>query len=125
MENVPQLLRSLIERLVLNPGLTISEAKEQVLADLSTDREFVYIFSKSSALEKLLLLEIAADGRGLFSTKTRARLTKELGIKNLTVAAVQSAIRSMQKKLLIGRFAEGKGYFIDDPNFKKWLLQRD
>ncbi len=122
MEKVPQLARSLVERLALNPNLTITEAKSQLVADIFSDRGFVEIWEHSSKLEQLLLREIANGIESLFSEKTRDILAQKLGIDAIAVPAVQSAIRVLQRKSLVGKLPDRTGYFIDDPNFKSWLL---
>lgn len=121
MECVPQLARSLVERLALYPDQTITQAKNQLLADIYNDRTFSETWESVSTLEKLLLQEIVKESRGLFSESTRKIFAKQLGIETLAVPSVQSALRTLQKKLLIGREPEQSGYFIDDPNFKNWL----
>lgn len=121
MGKVPQLARALVERLVLYPNQTILDAKNQLLQDLHSDRTFIEKWEQTSALEKLLLMEIAHNGSGLFSEPNRTIMAKKLGTLTLEVSSIQSALRTLQKKLLIGRLPEKTGYFIDDPNFKKWL----
>ncbi len=121
MEKVPQLARSLVERLALNPDQTINEAKKQLLVDIFNDRAFVEIWGSASKLEQLLLREIAIGFEALFSEQARTTLAKTLGIDELGVPAVQSALRVLQKKHLIGKTSDRSGYFIDDPNFKNWL----
>lgn len=76
-------------------------------------------------LEKLLLLEIANNGESFFSEDYRNKMAKELGIKSLTASTIQSSLKTLQRKELIGKFSERSTYFIDDPNFKAWLLEKD
>lgn len=121
MDKVPQLARSLVERLALNPNLSILEAKEQLLADIFNDRAFVAIWNNSSTLEQLLLKEIASGAERVFSEKQRIIFAKNLGVPELTVPSVQSSIRVLQRKNLIGKLPERSGYYIDDPNFNSWL----
>ncbi len=121
MDNVPQLARSLVERLALNPNLTVTDAKEQIQSDLVSDRAYVDVWDNASKLEQLLLREIANETDGLFTEKNRIDLAKHLGIHKLTVSSIQSSLRSLQRKGLIGRSSERMGYFVDDPNFISWL----
>lgn len=123
LQKVPQLIRSLVERLVLNPTLSLDEAKQQLLLDIADDREFITIWHDCSVLEQLLLKEIASGGVEFFSTSTHQYLAHILGVKEVALSSVQSALRVLQRKGVVGkREARGK-YFIDDPNFKSWLLQ--
>jgi hypothetical protein len=124
MQKIPQLARALVERLALNPTLTIEATKKQLVAEIFTDRAFVDSWEQCSMLERLLLREISIGASQLFSIDTRNRFAKLLGVnQHLPVPSVQSALRVLQRKGLISRFPDQAGYFIDDPNFKNWLLQ--
>ncbi|MFI4918354.1 MAG: hypothetical protein ACHP65_02240 [Legionellales bacterium] len=125
MDNVPQLARSLVERLALNPNLSITTAKEQLLNDIFNDRAYIEVWDKASKLEQMLLNEIALGTESLFSEANRQQFAKRLGIKVLAVSSTQSALRVLQRKLLVGRSPDRAGYFIDDPNFKRWLLNNE
>lgn len=119
---VPQLARSLVERLALNPDISILTAKEQLLNDVFNDRAYIELWDKASKLEQMLLNEIAQGTESLFSEMNRQKFAKRLGIEELAVSSTQSALRVLQRKLLIGRSPDRSGYFIDDPNFNRWLL---
>lgn len=121
MDKVPQLARALVERLALNPGQTITKAKTQLLTDIFSDRAFVEMWHGLSKLEQLLLKEISVGPEKLFAEAQRAHYAKVLGVKTLTVPAIQSALRVLQRRNLIGKTPDRAGYFIDDPNFKSWL----
>lgn len=123
MEKVPQLARALVERMALQPDLTIKLAMTNIMTELSEDRKFLRTWENMAMLNRLLLLEIASARDALFSDATRKQFAKTLGIAEISVSQVQSALRSLQRENLIGRYADRSGYFIDDPNFKKWLSQ--
>src|SRR5205807_680234 len=95
MEKVPQLVRSLVERLALNPNMPINEAKTELLADILNDRAFEQMWDNCSSLEQFVLLEIANDAAAIFSEKTRSEFSKKFEIPELSVAKIQSAIRSL------------------------------
>lgn len=123
-QKIPQFIRSLVERVTLNPNLSLEMAKEQLLSEVFHDRLFAETWQRCSALEKLLLQEIAHDAKVLFSTETRTRLIKLLGIENLPISSVQSALRTLQRKELLSQGAARGIYIINDPNFKSWLLNQ-
>lgn len=124
LKKVPQLARSLVERLALDPTLSINKAKKSLLEDLIDDRSYTETWDKCSALEKLLLLEIAVKATNLFSQEKRSELASKLGIKDVSVSNLQSALRTLLRKDLIGKLDQYGGYYIDDPNFSSWVLQR-
>ncbi len=121
MDKVPQLARSLVERLALNPNQTMSETKKQLLADIFNDRAYIEMLENSSKLGQMLLKEIANGVESFFSEQQRGYFAKRLGVPELTVPSIQSALRVLQRKNLIGKRQECTGYFIDDPNLKSWL----
>lgn len=121
VDRVPQLIRSLVERLVLHPDLTMQQAKKQLLQDLVEDREYAMVWENSSVLERLLLKAIVIGEKEFFSQAKRAHLAEQLGIKELPVSTLQSTIRSLQRKNVVGSLPERGSYYIDDPNFKSWI----
>lgn len=120
---VPQLIRTLVEKLALSPNLTIKSAKEQLLAELYDDRAFVETWDTGSALEQLLMKEISLDKTKFFTKDNRKRFARSLGISKLPVTSVQSTLRTLLRKQIIGRIHDRGGYYLEDPNFKNWLLQ--
>jgi hypothetical protein len=122
MQKVPQLARALVERVALNPQLSLDESKKQLLLQIFDDRAFVSVWNQSSSLEKLLLKDISSGTSSPFSQETREKYTKLLGVDEITTTSVQSAIRVLKRKLLIGSVPEQRNYYIDDPNFKNWLF---
>ena len=120
-QQVTQLARALVERMALNPNLKIEEAKNQLLAEISDDRKYVEVWEKISNLEQALLILIAKGQTSFFSASTNTDLIKQLGIHKLGVSTIQSAVRTLTRKNLIGA-QDRSNYFIDDPNFKNWIL---
>lgn len=123
MQKIPQLARALVERLALHPSISMEQAQQELLTEIFDGRAFVELWERCSTLEKLLLSNIAKDHNTPFAVETRKQLARQLGINSLSVSSVQSALRVLQRKGLIGRPPEGSGYFIDDPNFKNWLTR--
>lgn len=121
MGHVPQLVRSLVERLALNPDLSIQEAQDYLLADLHNHRSYVEIWSLLSRLEQLLVSEIAQGGESLFGKATREKLALGLGVETLNVSSVQSALRVLERKGLIVKSMVEQKYVLEDPNFKIWV----
>lgn len=121
LDKIPQLIRSLVERMVLNPELTIDEAKEQLMQEVVDERDYANIWQSRSLLEQLLLRSIANGDKALFSQANRQQLANKMGIEDLPVSTVQSAIRSLQRQHIIGSLPERGGYYIDDPNFQGWI----
>lgn len=125
MQKIPQLARALVERLALNINLTLDECKTLILSEIYDARVFTESWGKCSELEKLILREIANGQDGFFGGEFRKQFASLLGIANLSVSTMQSALRMLRRKELIGQQSERGGYFIEDLHFKSWILQYD
>ncbi len=55
--------------------------------------------------------------------EVQRQLLNDLHKDKIIIPTIQSAIRTLQRKQLIGREVERASYYIDDPNFKNWLLR--
>jgi hypothetical protein len=85
---------------------------------------FAYVWEKCSALERLLLQELALGEVTLFSKDTRGKLAKKLGICDLTIVLIQNAIRTLQRKRLVAPIPDRGIYYLDDFHLKNWLLDQ-
>jgi uncharacterized protein len=123
MGHVPQLARSLVERLALNPSLTIEAAKKALVQEVNYSRDYLSDWKRCSAVEQILLSMIAAfDGFEPYSVTTRETLAKSLGVSEVPVSTVQSALRNLARRLLIFKPEGRSNYEIEDPMFREWLL---
>lgn len=122
MGYVPQLIRSLVERLILSPTLSIEEACDELLDDTYNDRDYDAKFSACSELEQSLLFLIAEGTEKLYTKEAREKLTGKKSVDLVTIPAIQSAIRSLKRKLIIGSHPQRGKYFIDDTIFQNWIL---
>lgn len=128
LKKTPQLIRSVIEKLTLEPKLSLLEAKQLMLENLSNDRGFWQTWEQCSALEKLYL-KLIADSQDqntspLFSQEILSQFAQSLGIEELKIPSAQSAIRSLLNKSLIGKEPDSRGkYALEDPHFQEWISQ--
>ena len=123
MNRVPQLLRSLVERIILNPSYDIEELKTQLLDEVYNDRAFAEGWDECSLLERLILLRISTNAGALFSQSVREEFSKKLGVSLIPVSSIQSSLRTLVRKSIVGRLPEWGEYFIEDPNFKSWIIE--
>lgn len=121
---MPQLIRALVERLVLHPELSIDQAKNELLEELAQDQSFDNSWDNFSSLEQLILLELASENHKIYSIESRNKLATKLGLDNIPVSSIQAAMRKLNKNCIIGHAQEHGEYFIDDPNFQDWILQK-
>lgn len=122
MNKVPLLARSLVERMALNPNLTIDEAKNELNAEIFGNREFKEQWESLSEIEQFILKEIAHGAEHIFSADSRLNFALKLNLQDISVPMLQSSIKKLLRKGIIGKAEDRAGYFVDDPNFKNWLL---
>lgn len=122
MNHSPQMARALIERIALNPNLTLEQAQGELLDEIQGKQDYITTYQDLTALQQHLLAYIATGQGELYSKHTKEQLNQALGV-NITNHAIQSALRSLSKKSLI--FKQNNGiYEIDDAFFKQWLQDR-
>lgn len=93
------------------------------MLEIFGNREFEDKWQNFSALEQIILKELACGSQHIFSSEIRHMLATALNLPTLSAPTVQGAVKKLIRKGIIGK-AEGRwGYSIDDPNFKNWLCQ--
>lgn len=123
MNRVPLLVRSLVERLALNPNLSIAEAKTHVVSELFENTQFEERWIHLSALEQALLREIATGRHSFFSQAERVKYGALFNLPSLSAPVVQAALNKLLRKGLIGRGEGRSSYFLDDPSFQQWISE--
>lgn len=121
LQRNPQLARSLVERLALQPMLTIDFAKGQLIEDTTGYRDFAGLWESLKPLEKLLLQAIAQGQSELYGTAFRRYLAEQIGIDDVAVSSVQSALRSLSNRQQVFK-SDNQGYQVEDLLFKEWIL---
>lgn len=122
MGDSPQLARALVERMALQPGVSIEAGKEALVSDINSSRNFAHDWQKCSGLERLLLKAIASGVGELYGVAHRERLAQALGVPDVGVSSVQSALRSMMRRGLVYKSEGRSNHEIEDSMFKEWLL---
>ncbi|MDR2173066.1 MAG: hypothetical protein LBE32_02520 [Burkholderiales bacterium] len=122
MGYVPQLCRALVERMALNQKPSLEQAKEALMQEVHQSRGHVQDWEQCSTLERLLLLLIAHGKAELYSVAVRQQLAQQLGVPDITVPSVQSALRSLARRGLVFKAEERRDYEIEDPVFREWLV---
>ena len=122
---VPQMARALVERLALNPALDLETAADALAADLAEQRDFGSLWQSLTPLDRALLTHLAGGDTGLFSEELRSLIGKELGgVPPLSVNAMQTAIRRLQRRGLATRQSTRGSYVLEDPNLAAWIRER-
>lgn len=122
MDKVPLFIRSVVERMALNPDLSIKDAQAELKAEIFGNREFKERWESLSDLEKQLLVFITQGIEQLFSAETRKNFAEKLKLEDLPIYTLQAPVKRLLRQGIIGKSEERAAYFIDDPNFKNWIL---
>jgi hypothetical protein len=124
MGRVPQLARSLVERIALNPALSVEQARDGLVQEINHGRNYASDWERCSALDQMLLAMIATFAEHLepYSVATREVLAKHLGVPEVAVSAVQSSLRGLTRRSLVFKPEGRSNYEIEDPMFREWLL---
>ena len=120
----PQLARSLIERMALHPNLDLDSAKNEMLADLYDDRNYISTWQATSALGRSLLTMISCGEEGFYSRSTLDALALRLGMDSIKTSSVQGALRSLRSSGLIFKSSVHGKYIIEDPLFCEWVKNK-
>ena len=121
MHRSPQLARSLVERLALNPQFSIEFAKQQFVLDIASSRDFHGLWDSLKPVEHFLLIAIAQDQPELYSSTFRQQLANRIGVNEIPVSTVQSALRSLTRRQVIFK-PDNSIYEIEDSLLKEWIL---
>lgn len=117
----PQLIRSLVERVALNPLSSVLEAKDSILNELYTDGNYKNVWQNCSELEKIILSHIMNKDLKLYSKVFLAKLASILGVEEIKAFTIQSAVRSLIRANILIKSHDN--LIFEDPNFKRWIKE--
>jgi len=123
LDRVPQLARSLVERLALDPNAMISDVCDQMLSNLHEDRGYEAMFYDLSEFEQKIVSLILGK-KALFAKETLDVLSQKSEEEKIKISTVQSTLRTLQRKRIIIKSYADKHYVVEDPNFASWLRIR-
>ena len=110
--------------MALHPNLDLDSAKNEMLADLYDDRNYMSTWQATSALGRSLLTMISCGEEGFYSRSTLDALALRLGMDSIKVSSVQGALRGLQSSGLIFKSSVDGRYIIEDPLFCEWLKNK-
>lgn len=124
LQRVPASIRALVERLVLNPLLTLEQALDTLQEDIAEQRDYAVVWAALGPLDREILLLVARGESTLFAARVRRYLADTLGLEKLTSAEVHTAVRRLVHRELLSKQSARGSYVINDPAFGIWLVQR-
>ena len=103
--------------MALAPALDAFKAKTQ------PDMTFEQQYAKYTPLQKAVL-NTAASGEQLFSSATRLRTAKSLGLGNaIAPSTLAGAVTALEAEGVLTKIARGR-YRLEDEAFRNWLEAR-
>lgn len=119
----PYLFRGLLELLLADPALELTEALRRLKERVALDLRFPEIWLKLTSIQRVVALQLARDVERPFAQVTREEMARHIGeTEALTIARVQSALRRLQSLDIAARWEER--WTIADAEFKSWILAR-
>lgn len=122
LNHTPLYMRAMAQDMIVNPALSIEEATQIRIEQMQENSGFAVLWAELTALEKLILRQVATGGAGLYGTEIRQAMAEELGVNSLNTSTIQGAIRKLTRKELLTRDA-GNALQINSPLLKTWISE--
>lgn len=124
MGRTPQHARTLVERMALNPSLSMDEVAAVLIQEISQGGGFNEKWVECNLLERILLVLIATGSGELYSVPTRATIAQQMGIESIEAQTIQNALKGLRKRVLLFKPpVHGSPFEIEDSMFKRWILE--
>lgn len=108
--------------MILDPGLDLSTALAQRLAQLNDTGAYRELWDSLQAIDSALLVQINNKVNGLYGQDNLVQLSEKTG-KAVSVSQVQKALARLMQKDLTAKTIYGK-YMINDQAFSRWIQQQ-
>lgn len=115
-------MRSIAQDMIINPNLSLKQASEYRIAQMSELGDSVKIWRELSSIEREILKSVVNGENALYSKEKRAYFAKALGIEDISSSTIQGKVRKLERKELITRNANGT-IKINSPYFQTWIKE--
>ncbi|KAE9531012.1 ATP-binding protein [Testudinibacter aquarius] len=123
LNQTPMYLRQIIERMIINPALTLEQATEIQLTQSGTGADYHKVWQALTALDRQLLLAVAQGETALYSERNRHELASRLGVAEVKTSSIQGSVRKLENRELLTRDTKNK-QSINESAFKTWILDQ-
>lgn len=117
----PLYMRSIAQDMIINPELTLEQAAEYRLGQMSDLGEMAQIWASLNLLEQQLLILLAGGEGATYSKETRKQLADILGVEDVSASTIQGKLKKLERMELITRSAN-KTIKINSPHFQTWIV---
>ena len=118
----PLYMRSIAQDMIINPNLSLRQASEYRITQMSELGDSVKIWQELSSIEREILKSVVNGENALYSKEKRAYFAKALGIEDISSSTIQGKVRKLERKELITRNANGT-IKINSPYFQTWIKE--
>ena len=113
------MMRSVLERMALNPDDDFETAAGRVRADLAERQGFPALWSDLSALAQAVLVEIVQGETSLTSKSARTRMAEATEEAKVSPGRVSGALRTLVRKNIIHKIDDN--WTMQDPDFGRYV----
>lgn len=119
VDRSPFIMRSVLERMALNPDDDFETAAKRVREELAERQGFPAHWSDLNPLAQAVLVEIVQGETSLTSKAARARMAKATNELDVSPGRVSGAIRTLGRKDIIHKIDEN--WTLQDPDFGRYI----
>lgn len=119
VDNSPFMMRSVLERMALNPDDDFKAAATKVRDDLAERQGFPTKWSDLNTLAQAVLFEVVQGETSLTSKAARARMAGATGESEISPGRVSGAIRTLGRKNIIHKIDDI--WTLQDPDFGRYI----
>lgn len=119
VDRSPFMLRSVLERMALNPDDDFETAAKAVRNDLAERQGFPTQWSDLNALAQAVLVEIVRGETALTSKAARARMAAATGEPEISPGRISGALRTLGRKNIIHKIDDT--WTLQDPDFARYI----
>ena len=121
VDNSPFMMRSVLERMALNPDADFETAATRVREDLAERQGFPNLWSQLNPLAQAVLVEIVKGEIALTSKAARDRMASATGEAEISPGRVSGALRTLSRKNIIHKIEDA--WALQDPDFGRFISQ--
>lgn len=119
-QHTPLYMRAMIQDMIINPDLSIEEAKCARLKEMHAGSDTARQWQQLSRIEQLIMQRIAQGQTALYTTQSRQAIAQAVGLENISTSTIQSNLKKLERKDLITRDS-GNTLQINSPIVKNWI----
>lgn len=121
VDNSPFMMRSVLERMALNPDADFETAAARVREELAERQGFPALWSGLNPLAQAVLVEIVQGEAALTSKSSRDRMALATGEDKVSPGRVSGALRTLSRKNVIHKIDDV--WALQDPDFGRFISE--